>query len=100
MQVLPEVISPPVTDITSDTVRRRAVARRAKPPARLAAPENRDYFRGPVNVARVKAWRSRNPGYWRKRRRARVALQDLASIVPKGHYALVLANGPTFPLNI
>jgi hypothetical protein len=41
----------------------------------LAAPENRDYFRGPVNVARVRAWRSRNPGYWRKRR---VALQDLS----------------------
>jgi hypothetical protein len=29
-----------------------------------------------VNVARVRAWRSRNPGYWRKRRRAGVALQD------------------------
>jgi hypothetical protein len=44
----------------------------------LAAPENRGYFRGPVNVARVKAWRSRHPGYWRKRRRTRVALQDLS----------------------
>jgi hypothetical protein len=44
----------------------------------LAAPENQDYFRGPVNVARVRAWRSRNPGYWRKRRRARVALQDFS----------------------
>jgi hypothetical protein len=31
-----------------------------------------------VNVARVRAWRSRNPGYWRKRRRAGVALQDLS----------------------
>jgi hypothetical protein len=28
-----------------------------------------------VNVARVRAWRSHNPGYWRKRR---VALQDLS----------------------
>src|SRR5262249_31691965 len=46
----------------------------------LAAPENQDYFRGPVNVARVKAWRSRNPGYWRKRRRVRVALQDLSLV--------------------
>jgi hypothetical protein len=26
---------------------------------------HRDYFRGPVNVARVRAWRSRNPGYKR-----------------------------------
>jgi hypothetical protein len=33
-----------------------------------AKPENRDYFRGPVNVARVKAWRSRHPGYWRRSR--------------------------------
>jgi hypothetical protein len=31
-----------------------------------------------MNVARVKAWRSRNPGYWRKRLRTRVALQDLS----------------------
>src|SRR5690242_20453034 len=37
----------------------------------LAAPGNQDYFRGPVNVARVQAWRSR-PGYWRRAR----ALQD------------------------
>jgi hypothetical protein len=44
----------------------------------LAAPENRVYFRGPVNVARVKEWRSRHPGYWRKRRRSSVALQDLS----------------------
>jgi hypothetical protein len=31
-----------------------------------------------VNVARVRAWRSRNPGYWRKQRRGGVALQDLS----------------------
>jgi hypothetical protein len=24
------------------------------------------YFRGEVNVARVRAWRSLHPGYWRK----------------------------------
>jgi hypothetical protein len=54
----------------------RAASKAASQARWLAAPENQDYFRGPVNVARVKAWRSRNPGYWRKRRRARVALQD------------------------
>jgi hypothetical protein len=26
----------------------------------------KNYFRGPVNVARVQPWRSRHPGYWRK----------------------------------
>jgi hypothetical protein len=56
----------------------RAASKAASQARWLAAAENRDYFRGPVNVARVRAWRSRNPGYWRKRR-ARVALQDLSS---------------------
>jgi hypothetical protein len=56
----------------------RAASKAASQARWLAAPENRDYFRGPVNVARVRAWRSRNPGYWRKRRRTRVALQDLS----------------------
>src|SRR5713101_8448883 len=44
----------------------------------LAAPENQGYFRGPVNVARVQAWRSRHPGYWRKDRRVGAALQELS----------------------
>ena len=56
----------------------RAASKAASQARWLAAPENQDYFRGPVNVARVKAWRSRHPGYWRKRRRVRVALQDLS----------------------
>ena len=29
-------------------------------------PENQNYFRGPENSRRVKEWRKRNPGYWRK----------------------------------
>ncbi|MGA8056103.1 MAG: hypothetical protein WCA12_19975 [Burkholderiales bacterium] len=28
-------------------------------------PENRDYFRGPVHVLRVRAWRTAHPGYAR-----------------------------------
>lgn len=28
--------------------------------------ENRDYFRGALNVERVRQWRARNPGYWRR----------------------------------
>ena len=40
-------------------------------------PHNRDYFRDPTHVERVRQWRKANPGYWR-RQGARVphALQD------------------------
>jgi len=31
----------------------------------LARPENHDYFRGPVHLARCQAWRACHPGYWR-----------------------------------
>lgn len=34
----------------------------------LDKPANRDYFRGPENAERVRAWRERNPGYARQRR--------------------------------
>jgi hypothetical protein len=34
----------------------------------LQKPENQNYFRGPDNCQRVKEWRKRNPGYWRKKR--------------------------------
>jgi hypothetical protein len=41
--------------------------------------QNRCYFRGSENVERVRAWRERHPGYWRKKGPARQdALQDLA----------------------
>lgn len=40
-------------------------------------PENRDYFRGPEHVERVRLWRAAHPGYWRVHRRGRaVTLQD------------------------
>ena len=29
-------------------------------------PENQNYFNGSQNSQRVKEWRKRNPGYWRK----------------------------------
>ena len=32
----------------------------------LAKVANREYFRGPENVARVRAWRAAHPGYWRQ----------------------------------
>jgi len=40
-------------------------------------PDNRDYFRGPEHVERVRVWRAAHPGYWRShRRQPAVALQD------------------------
>jgi len=32
----------------------------------LEKPANRDYFRGPENVQRVRRWRKQHPGYWRR----------------------------------
>jgi hypothetical protein len=60
----------------------RAASKAASQARWLAKPENQDYFRGPLNVARVKAWRSRHPGYWRKRPSPDPALQDRSSAQP------------------
>ena len=32
----------------------------------LSRPENRDYFKGPANGDRVRAWRANHPGYWKR----------------------------------
>ncbi len=49
----------------------------------VARPENRDYFRGPDQAARVQAWRRAHPGYWRRRSpKAPDALQDLCPKQP------------------
>lgn len=42
----------------------------------LQKPENRDYFSGAEHVLRVKRWRASHPGYWRRAKASRVALQD------------------------
>ena len=55
-------------------------ARKAASQARwLAQPENHDYFRGAVHLARIQAWRARHPGYWRKTPRCRNALKDVSA---------------------
>lgn len=41
----------------------------------LGKAENKNYFRGSANVERVREWRKKNSGYW-KRRQHRSALQD------------------------
>ena len=42
----------------------------------LSKPANQGYFRDPWHVARVRAWRSRNPGYWRAYRDTHPAYAD------------------------
>ena len=48
----------------------------------LGKPENQAYFRDPWHVARVRAWRSRNPGYWRRAQCPETALQDVSTAQP------------------
>jgi hypothetical protein len=75
----------------------RAASKAASQARWLAAPENQDYFRGPMNVARVRAWRSCHPGYWRKKRRAGTALQDVLAEQPIGS-AIKTTNPAASPL--
>jgi hypothetical protein len=60
----------------------RAASKAASQARWLAKPENEGYFRGPENVARVQAWRSRHPGYWRAGRRTGPALQEVSTAQP------------------
>ena len=66
----------------SDSECRRA-SKAASQSAWLAQPQNTSYFRDPVHIARVQAWRTANPGYGRGRPRRATALQDpLVAQVP------------------
>jgi len=69
----------------------RAASKAASQARWCAKPENQDYFRGPVNVARVRAWRSRHPGYGRRGRDGAAALQELSLAQPIGDAG---KNGP------
>jgi hypothetical protein len=48
----------------------------------LRKPKSQGYFSDPWHVDRVRAWRSRNPGYWRKVQRRAIALQDVQTAQP------------------
>ena len=54
----------------------RGASKAASQAAWLAQPQNRGYFRDPVHVARVQAWRAAHPGYGGGKSRRRPALQD------------------------
>ena len=59
---------------SADACRRASKA--ASQAAWLTQPDNVGYFRGPVHVARVRAWRTAHPGYGRGRHSTPRALQD------------------------
>ena len=46
----------------------RRVSKAASQRRWLHKAKNRDYFRGPENVERVRRWRAAHPGYWRRGR--------------------------------
>jgi hypothetical protein len=71
----------------------RAASKAASQARWLAAPDNQDYFRGPMHVARVRAWRSHHPGYWRRAD----ALQDLLISQPADS-AIETSDSPRSPL--
>jgi len=54
----------------------RLASKAASQAAWLAQPQNSDYFRGAVHVARVQHWRAAHPGYSRDKARKPVALQE------------------------
>jgi len=58
----------------------RAVSKAASQARWLARPENHDYFRGPVHLARSQAWRASHPGYWRKSPRRDIAPKDPSTL--------------------
>src|SRR5204862_1202664 len=64
----------------------RKASKAASQRAWLAKPENRDYFRGPKNVARVRSWRATHPAYWRRKGAPKVktplALQEVCHAQP------------------
>lgn len=48
----------------------RSASKAASQQRWLAKASNRDYFRDPAHVERVRAWRTAHPGYWRQTERA------------------------------
>ena len=75
-----ELFRPDVRNLRHQRYCAKAACRRASKTANqqrwLAKAANRDYFRGPENVERVRAWRAAHPGYWRQSGRA---LQEYSS---------------------
>ena len=54
----------------------RRASKAASQAAWLAQPQNKDYFRDPIHVTRVQAWRAAHPRYSRSKPASAPALQD------------------------
>ena len=74
----------------------RQASKRASQERWLRQPANRDYFRGPQNVQRVRDWRQTHPGYWKKKASPSEKAQttDSQRVNPKQ----VSCNVPSSPL--
>jgi hypothetical protein len=58
-------------------------------------PENRQYWSGPENAARARAWQKANPQYWKRRKKRVVVLQNVCqmeAIVKQQDSSEVLQN--------
>ncbi len=64
-----------------DTSKCRAASKVASRKKWLDKPENQDYFKGPEQVERVREWRKKTPGYWKRSKRV-IALQDSLTVQP------------------
>ena len=73
----------------------------------LHQPANADYFNGPANIERVRQWRARNPGYWKRPKKSadpagesrsdRPIRQPVASLTPQGPCSPVALKDPSTP---
>ena len=57
----------------------RAASKRSSQRAWVARPANADYFAGSHNVQRVREWRARHPGYWKRSRPANTPPGEISS---------------------
>ncbi len=73
----------------------------------LHQPANADYFKGSANTERVRQWRARNPGYWKRPKKSadpagesrsdRPIRQPVASLTPQGPCSPVALQDPSTP---
>ena len=68
----------------------RLASKHASQAAWLTKPQNIEYFRGPVHVARVQAWRAANPGYSRAKSTKGLKLSAATPVLQDAKIAQVI----------